>query len=308
MSETHTSQHRAGKAFDRQLARIAVGAYDDAQDVRKAMLNRIRDLIRKRNEGIPFDQVEDEKEDPSYDEKYADDNLGELITEMHEKGTLTETEFEYLDKMLDAAAAGQNIENIYQDVMSVTAAEPIYTEWLTNVYGVSTTLTARLLHQFGYCEDFDRVSNLWSYCGLAPGQTRTRGEKADYSPQAKTLAWNVADCIIKQGDRSKYREEFYDPYKAKQLRRMKRADDMTEAQLEAQEWTPPESRGHADNRARRYLGKKLLKHYWAITRDLRGLETPDEYILTHGGHEKQTETFENPFWAKRYVNRGQVPQ
>lgn len=288
-------------AFNQRIARIAVGAYDDAQDQRQAMMNRVRDVIRKKNEGIPFDAVEDEKEDDErdYDEKYQDENLPDLIDEMHDEERLSGDEYEYLRQMLDAAEAAEKIEEQYKAVMKITTSEPIFQEWLANVYGVSTTLTARLLHQFGYCEDFDRVSNLWSYSGMAPGQDRERGEQLGYSPDAKTLAWLVSDRIIMQGGRSRYKEEFYDPYKEKQLRRMEQAEEMTEAQLEEQKWTPPESRGHADNRARRYLAKKFLKHYWYIARSIKGYETPDEWVVTHGGHEKQTETFENPAYAKR---------
>lgn len=305
MTPKTATHDRSESAFNQSIARIAVGAYDDAQDVRTSMMNRVRDLIRKRNEGISFDEVEDEKdpEERSYDAKYQDDNLPDLIAEMHQAGKLSDDEFDYLEQMLQAASAAYDVEQQYKDVMAITEQEPIYTEWLTHVYGVSSTLTARLIHRFGYCEDFDRVSQLWSYSGLAPGQKREKGEQLNYDPQAKTLAWLVADNMVKQGERSRYRTEFYDPYKNKQLRRMERAEDMTEAQLEEQKWTPPQSQGHADNRARRYLGKKFLKHYWAIARDLQGLETPDEWVITHGGHEKETESFENPFYARRMLQR-----
>lgn len=300
---TNADAIQAGSAFDQQLARIAVGAYDDAQDVRTAMLNRVRDVVRKRNEDIPFDAVEEEKEDEdrSYGDQYNDDNLPDLIRQMHDEGKLSTDEFEYLREMLEAGQAAEKIEQQYKNVMQITETEPIYAEYLTNVYGVSTVLTARLLHRFGYCEDFDRVSELWSYSGLAPGQKREKGKKLGYDPEAKKLAWLVADGMVRQGSRSRYREEFYDPYKEKQIHRMGRAEEMTEAQLEQVEWTPPESQGHADARARRYLGKKFLKHYWYIAREMKGLDVPDEYIITHGGHEKREDTFENPAYAKRVL-------
>lgn len=298
MTKTHSQ-------FNQSIARIAVGAYDDAQDVRTAMMNRVRDIIRKKNEGIPFDQVEDEKDndDRTFDKKYRDENLPDLIKEMHTDAKLTDNEFDYLEQMLSAAKQAQQVEEQYKDIMQITKSEPIFTEWLTHLNGVSHTLTARLIHRFGYCEDFERVSNLWSYSGLAPGQERKKGEQLNYDPQAKTLAWLVADRIIMQGDRSLYKKKFYDPYKQKQVNRMERAEDMTEAQLEEQNWTPPQSQGHADNRARRYLAKKFLKHYWAIARDLQGHETPDEYIIAHGGHEKRTDTFENPFYAQKMLKQ-----
>lgn len=290
----------AGSAFDQQIARIAVGAYDDAQDVRTAMMNRVRDVIRKRNEDIPFDEVEDEKDedDKDYDAKYKDENLPDLVEVMLDDGDLTDREYEYLTQMLDAARQAKSVENQYKGVMQITETEPIFTHWLTHVYGVSTILTARLIHQFGYCEKFEKVSNMWSYSGLAPGQERVAGEQLSYSPEAKTLAWLVADRMIMQGNNSFYKQEFYDPYKEKQMRRMEMAEEMTDEELAEKKWSPPNSRGHADTRARRYLAKKFLKHYWALSREMQGLDTPDEWVITHGGHEKRTDTFENPFYAR----------
>lgn len=295
-------QKSIGSSFDQNLARIAVGGYDDAQDVRKAMMNRVRDVIRKKNEGISFDEVEDEKEEQNFDSKYSDDELPDLIDEMKDEGKLTGREYEYLEKMLDAGSTAEKLENEFHEVMEITSAEPVYREWLSNVYGVSSTLTARLLHRFGYCEDFDRVSDLWSYCGLTPSSNREKGEQLSHDPQAKKLGWLVADCMMKGGDNSAYRREFFDPYKEKQLDRMEKAEDMTKAQLEEKTWTPPESQGHAHNRSMRYLAKKFLKHYWAITRDIKGLEVPDEYIIAHGGHEKREDTWENPFYAKKQLH------
>lgn len=292
-----------GSPFDREIARIAVGGYDDSQAVRKSMMNRIRDIVRKRNEDIPFDVVEDEKdeEERDYDAKYADEELDVLIAEMEEENKLTSRERDYLQEMLETANAGARVEERYKNMMRITKSEPIYQEWLSNVYGVSHTLTARLIHQLGYCEDFEKPSNLWSYAGLAPGQERERGEKLNYNPDLKTLAWNVADCMIKQGENSKYRTEFYDPYKKKQLDRMEKAEEMSDEELAEVDWSPPSSRGHADARARRYLSKKVLKHYWAIARDLQGLDTPDEWVIAYGGHEKRTDTFENPMFAKEVL-------
>lgn len=300
------------------------------------MMNRVRDIIRKRNEDIPFDEVEEEKDEQDFDAKYQDDNLADLVEEMRDEGKLTAHEQEYLSEMLEAAEVSAQAEKRYQSVMKITTSEPIYVEWLENVYGVSHTLTARLLHRFGYCEDFPTVSKLWSYSGLAPGQERTRGEKLGYDPQAKTLAWLVADRMIMQGERSRYKAEFYDPYKQKQVNRME-ASECTycgEGVAEhapsdpCEEWqkfededamdlsgfalgdrhpdnaTPAWSRGHADNRARRYLAKQFLSHYWTIARDLMGLDTPDMYVLAEEDHEKREDVFDNAHYARRVLARG----
>jgi hypothetical protein len=154
----------------------------------------------------------------------------------------------------------------------------------------------------------------------------------DFDPQSKKLGWLVADGMIKGGDNSHYRVEFYDPYKEKQVERMESSvcmycgestdqhvsseggwyctsDHVQEVTLSdfslgpqhPQNATPPWAQGHADSRARRYLAKKFLKHYWHISRDLAGEPTPDEWVITHGGHDKREDTFENPMYAKRLI-------
>jgi len=317
--------------FNHTLARMSVGGYDAAQDIRTATMNRVRDVVRKKNEGIPFDQTEDEKEDRDYDSKYDDDKLPDLMDQMVSEGKLDDEEFEYLWSMLEAAQTAADMEDQFESIMGIVKSEPIYDEWLTHVYGISVVTTSRLLYQFGYCEDFDKVSNLWSYSGYAPGQDRTRGETLDYNPDCRTLGWNIAKQMVKGGSQSNYRVEFYDPYKDEQVKRMensmcqfcgeptsahegKNCDEMPDRfdrDLRLSDFeighqhpdgaTPPWSQGHADMRALRYLAKKFYKHYWAIARDLKNHPTPDEYIIAHGGHDKQTDTFENPFYAKRQV-------
>jgi len=303
MTTTTQKHEETGTKFDQNLARIAVGAYDDAQQTRKAMLNRVRDIVRKKNEGIDFDEVEDEKDpdERNYSSEYSDENLENQVDEMLGDGKISDREHEYLLSMLETAELSQQIESTYKDVMNITTAEPVYREYLSNVTGVSSVLTARLLNQFGYCEDFDRVSDLWSYCGLAPGSKREKGEKLGYSPDAKKLGWLVGDTMMKMGDRSAYRREFFDPYKSKQVKRMGMAEEMTDEQLNQKNWTPPESQGHAHNRAIRYLAKKFLKHYWAISRDIKGLDVPDEHVIAFGGHKKKTDCWENPFYAKQQL-------
>lgn len=372
---TTKEPHAGGATFDERLARIAVGAYDDAQDTRTAAMNRVRDILRKKNEDIPFNAVEESKDDDedTFDSEYEDEALPDLIETMERAGTLTAREREYVDKILSIGQTAADIEDEARDVMGITESEPIYRAWLTNVYGVSSTLTARLIDTFGYCgpvtvveretdevvydertDGFDgavdamdrakaanhaafdddddpvydvsgrvRPTQIWSYCGLAPGQTRERGKRSWYDTDAKTLAWLVADNMVKQGDNSRYRTEFYDPYKETQERRLEldadglcidcgecdQADDEDydvchacyDRRTAAGDGVPsaPNSQGHADTRARRYLAKKFLKHYLAIARDLKGLPTQDEWVIAHGGHDKCEHSFENPFHARR---------
>lgn len=376
--DTTDDDSSGASQFDYQIARLAVGGYDDAQQIRKASMNRVRDIVRKRNEDIAFDEVEAEKppEERDFSAQYADDNLPELIEDLHADGTFSGHEYEYVTEVLEIATDAQALENRFSEVMEIVQGEPIYTQWLQHVYGVSTTLTARLLHAFGYNENRQKVSQLWAYAGLDPTQTRQQGEKMGYDPEHRKLAWLVADRIIMQGANSKYKSKFYDTYKEKQEYRIEHSEcqycgertidhgreepcepmadstaeeiaahrsRITDLQAEIErlsdddgergelaseiqahreaisrleegtlgledfrlpetvpdEATPPWNQGHADARARRYLSKKFLKHFWAISRDIKGLPVPPEWIIAHGEHDAEPNTWENPFYAKQ---------
>lgn len=67
------------------------------------------------------------------------------------------------------------------------------------------------------------------------------------------------------------------------------------------EGSPPTSRGHAHSRAKRYMVKKFLKHYWIIARTLKNLEVTDPYMVRAGGHEKREDSPENPWWMLQQI-------
>ena len=47
--------------FIRELGRIITGAYYDYQEVRRAMMGRLRALIRRKVEGIPLGQPDERR-------------------------------------------------------------------------------------------------------------------------------------------------------------------------------------------------------------------------------------------------------
>lgn len=106
-------------------------------------------------------------------------------------------------------------------------------------------------------------------------------------------------------------KHFYGPYKRKQLERLEIVEEcdgnVEVRQVEGSggttipatfdgetsellfKETSPGSKGHADNRARRYMGKKFVKHYWILARTVKGLPVSDPWIVRPegGGHEKR---------------------
>lgn len=257
----------------KEIARIVAGGYEDHQEVRLAEMNRIRDLVRKLNEGIPFDQVEEKKEEKTFAKEYADKHLPSTIKKMLEEGKIDKHEFEYLSKMLELAMQALNLEKNYAKVMGkFIVPEPIWQEFFSQVKGIGPTISCQLLKEFGYFETFETVSAVWKVSGLdvrnGEAPKRTKGEKLDFSPRKKVLAWKIAESLIKH--RSPIYKDIYDSDKARQLAR---EDD-----------NKPASLLHAHNRARRKVSKLFLSHYWEAARTIKELPTRKTYVEEKLGH------------------------
>ena len=272
--------------FVRELGRIVAEAYYDHQDIRIAMMNRLRSVIRRKIEGIPFGEPEEKKEQKTYDKKYSDENLPILIQSV--KNEMTAEEKEYVTKILNLAKISNDMENEYKKVMlAYIKNEPIWKEFLQHITGVSVILTANLLSAFGYCERYNHVSALWKHCGLhvedgiAP--KRRHGQKLDFNPKLRTLAWKIGDCLIKA--KNPVYKALYDDKKERELQK-----EYPEGYLYDKYGEPykPEdthlTRLHAHNRAKRFIEKVFMENYFCACKELTGQDTPKTYAFDHLKH------------------------
>jgi len=268
----------------KELGHIIVGGYYDHQAVRTQVMNRIRDVIRKKNEGIPLSKVEEKKEKKAFDKRYSDKWLPLLLDEMKKSNKMTEEEYEYITKLLEAEKKAHAYEQAYKPLMEqYIKTEPLYTKWLGRIKGIGPVLAANLIHHFGYCdgkyedgrERVPHVSSLWRYAGMhvvnGKAPKRQRGQKVDYNTKARTLVWKITDSFIKQRT-SPYRE-IYDSEKKRQLTLM-----------ESNAANAPSSALHAELRARRKVAKIFLAHYWLVARQIKGLPITKPYAFDRLGH------------------------
>jgi hypothetical protein len=83
----------------REVGRVISWAYESEKENRLSLNNRIRDLIRKKNENLPFDSVEEKKQTPDYDNTYADEHFTPLIAKLKDERSLTHEELACLDEL-----------------------------------------------------------------------------------------------------------------------------------------------------------------------------------------------------------------
>lgn len=158
--------------------------------------------------------------------------------------------------------------------------------WVKAQAGVGEKQAARLLATIGdpYWNDLhDRprtVSELWAFCGYAVhaghAQARRRGERSNWSADAKMRTYLIAvSCVKQSAERSKYRR-VYDEGRAKYADALhphdcKRCGPAGKPALAGS----PLSAGHQHNRAIRLISKELLKDLWIASRDLYNAKEDD---------------------------------
>lgn len=175
--DCHAHHHRSGlESFERppkaSALRIAAGALDDIEGLRKSVANQRR--------GLAAHQLLDAKA-----EKLIDSQL------------------EHLRLMENAATLA-----LKHAVREHPLADWIKSTRGISEKGVGRLLAAIGEPAYNAAEDRPRrgPAELWAYCGYAPGQKRRRGQKANWNAEAKMRAYVVAETVVKVG--GPYREVY----------------------------------------------------------------------------------------------------
>lgn len=289
----------------RALGRLLTNTYYNFQGIRIAFMNQIRDIVRKKNEGIAFDEVEEKKEEKSFDKKYNDSNLLSLVQKLLEDKKITREEYDYfyecfsliegmtLAKMptcpkcgkrskfeLKTGGVKETEEQAKKMLKTYVEAEPIWNIYLSNVKGMGYVLAANLIKSVGYCEKADTVSQLWAFCGYhvvnGKAPKREKGKMLGFNLELKTMVWKISDSLMK-GNKGYYRG-IYDSEKEKQLNRVYSKGVLNEKYNGYDEDSTQLSKGHAHMRALRKMVKHFLSHYWECSREIVGLPTEKAYV------------------------------
>lgn len=146
---------------------------------------------------------------------------------------------------------------------------PIWTKWAKDVRGLGPLSIAQIVGEAGDVGNYRTVSGLWKRMGLAVinggRQRRVKGDEAllhGYSPQRRSIVWNIGNNMIRSQRGTKIDEETgeitqeADPYRA--------VYDQRKAY--EHERDPEITKGHAHNRAKRYMEKRLLREMWKAWR------------------------------------------
>ena len=286
----------------KEIGRLIANGYEGFQEVRVSSMNRMRDIIRRKIEGLEAGKVEEKKNNKDYSKQYKDAELFEKLEKVNEQKKISNEEYAYLIDFWNAVVDTKKVENQYKKLMlQYIKTELLYNEYLSKIKGIGEVIASKLIAKLGYCERFDTVSRLWSYCGYGVGENgtaikRKKGEQLKFNLRLRSFMFVVSDCLMKTN--KGYYRKLYDVEKEKQLNReypvgeLKSKFNRSITKPTTKESKPKKvykdkgyketdtklSKGHAHKRALRKVGKQFLSHYWEASRTLIGLPIKKTYV------------------------------
>lgn len=246
---TQSGDARGGWLRDPVLG-ILADVLDDLEKVRIANENRVRQLTRT--------EADSDGEERGFGLTLDNPMVKKLVTSVE--------------------ALAQAEKDATANLQKAMKAHPLG-PWVKSQAGVGEKQAARLLATIGdpFWNDLHQrprtVSELWAFCGYAVhdghAQARRRGERSNWSADAKMRTYLIAvSCVKQSAEKSKYRR-VYDEGRAKYADAVhphdcKRCGPAGKPALAGS----PLSAGHQHNRAVRLISKELLKDLWIASRDL----------------------------------------
>ena len=175
---------------------------------------------------------------------------GQLCSDAHEFAAVTVAIFDLM--MPREIVKGRRLA-IEKELAELAKTLPVY-PWWEAIRGVGAMSLATLTGECGDIGSYKSASAVWKRMGLAvvngERQRRVTGPDAllhGYSPQRRSVAWNIGVAIMRSQKAGQPLRDYYDSEKAKQL-----AKGLT--------------KGHAHNRACRHMTKRLLAELYGAWR------------------------------------------
>lgn len=161
--------------------------------------------------------------------------------------------FSWLVFMTDSLSMIEEIEDRIEKKMRKVMRRHPAKEFFEHEVGCGPIIQTGLIGLIGSLSNFEKVSSLWAYAGQSVingiAVRRTKGEQINWNPHLKELCWKYGVSIVKLSS-DHHPRKMYEERKVYEL-------------------TKSVSAGQADNRARRYVAKSLLKRLWQYGKGLQ---------------------------------------
>jgi hypothetical protein len=180
------------------------------------------------------------------------------------KGThdLSDIAFAATFPLIEARKTVETHRKLVEKRLAKLAAQLPVAEWVAGVRGFGIASLASIVGEAGNLSDYATVAKVWKRFGLAvmpSGRQRkvagAEGIEHGYSPARRSVVWVIGESMMRTGGSYK---AVYDARKIYEAPRV-------------------ETKGHAHNRAKRYMEKRLLRDLWVAWR-----AATKQSVLTNG--------------------------
>lgn len=158
-----------------------------------------------------------------------------------------------------------NRKQVEKDMAKVAKTLPV-AEWVDGIKGFGVGSLAAVIGEAGDLSNYPTHSHLWKRLGLAviDGGRQRLVSGADalvhgYSPSRRSVVWNIGQCVFKSQSQRVDKETGEVKIEAGEYRKV--YDARKEYEMDR-----VETKGHAHNRATRYMEKKLMRDLWKAWR------------------------------------------
>lgn len=161
---------------------------------------------------------------------------------------------------------------------------PIYKEWLCNIHGIGEDIAGQIIGMLGDISKFEKISNLWSYCGygIYDGKVQglKKGQKHNYNTRMRCLFYKLVTNGFIMHKKESYYGKLYDEFK--RLDREEHPEKVKNGTKSGPKYNYTDM--HIHLRAIRKVAKVFLKDLWLVWRDLEGISITDPYEVEYLGH------------------------
>lgn len=160
---------------------------------------------------------------------------------------------------------------------------PIWRAWGANVRGFGALGLGQIVGESGDLAGYATVSKLWKRLGLAVMDGKRQGAAGEgataetwiahgYNAQRRSIVWNIGQSLFK------HQSQKVDDETGEALREAGIYRQIYDAR-KIYETPRVASKGHAHNRATRYMEKMFVADLWSEWRRARGLSMPGSSML-----------------------------
>lgn len=163
--------------------------------------------------------------------------------------------FSEMQPAIEATATSR--KRLEKQLEALAESLPVWNGWAKGVRGLGALLVAKVVAECGDLSMYANPAKVWKRMGLAVMGGRRQGNPEDksaeswalhgYCPRRRSVAWFLGECQIRNGD----------PHYRAMFDRVKAAEKV---KLGVE---PDAPSAHANNRARRYVSKAILRDLWA---------------------------------------------